>query len=128
MIGHKQFEIRATTSVMLSQEDVDDIMCTALEGGITYWCGRVEVLGERVREMASEEISRGGTLRLYDAESDDAWDLNIEKFCNGFRLWMENGGDRYGAVNATRVDTSEIDGDMADMIIQYAIFGEVVFG
>ena len=78
--------------------------------------------------MASEEISRGGTLRLHDAESDDAWDLNMEKFCNGFRLWLENGCDRYGAVNAPRVDTSEIDGDMADMIIQCAIFGEVIYG
>lgn len=46
----------------------------------------------------------------------------------GFRLWLENGGDRYGAVSNGEVDTCEIDGEMADLIIQYALFGEVVYG
>ena len=52
----------------------------------------------------------------------------MEKFAQGFRLWLENGGDRYGAVSYGEVDTCEIDGEMADLIIQYALFGEVVYG
>ena len=125
----KVAEVHAEIVVDLTQEDVDDIMSGALDGGITYWCCKCEVVGgEYLGEYASEQISRGGVLRLYDAESDDTWDLDIEKFVQGFRLWLENGDDLYGAVTKLGVDTSEIDGEMADMIVQYALFGEIIFG
>ena len=29
--------------VVVTEEDVDDIMCSALEGGITYWCDSARV-------------------------------------------------------------------------------------
>ena len=32
-------------SVNVSEQDIDDILCTAFEGGITYWCDRVRVVG-----------------------------------------------------------------------------------
>ena len=118
-------EVRAR----LTQEDIDDIMVGALEGGINYWCREAEVVGEYLGEYASEQISRGGALTLYDAESSDKWTLDLEKFLNGVKLWLQNGDDRYGALQRDgALDTGEIDGEMADMIVQYAIFGEVQFG
>ena len=117
-----------TVGFMLNEKDVDDIMDTAFYG-ITYWCGNAEVVGEYLGEFASEQISRGGTIKLHDYEEDEIYELNIEKFINGFKLWIQNGDDEYGALNADgTVDTSEIDAIMADMIIQYAIFGEVIYG
>lgn len=121
-------EVHAEIFVKLTQEDVDDIMAGALEGGINYWCCVAEVIGEYLGEYASEQISRGGKLRLHDAESDDVWELDLEKFTNGVRLWIENGDDRYGAVSDGKIDPCEVDGEMADLIVQYALFGEVVFG
>lgn len=128
MSKKKVAEVHANIVVDLTQEDVDDIMSGALDYA-TYWCRRCEVIGgEYLGEYASEQISRGGALRFYDAESDDTWDLDLEKFAQGFRLWLENGDDLYGAVSKLGVDTCEIDGERADMILQYALFGEVVFG
>ena len=125
----KEFWGQAIINFKLTEEDIDDIMDTAFEGGINYWCCAAEVVGDYLGEYANEQISRGGKLRLYDAESDDVWELDIEKFMQGFRLWIENGYDQYGAVKANGfVDVCEIDAEMADMIIQYALFGEVVFG
>lgn len=34
----KQVTVSVTLEIVLTQEDIDDIMCGALEGGITYWC------------------------------------------------------------------------------------------
>lgn len=127
MSTEKKFEVRAEIVVSLTQEDVDDIMSSVLDT-ISYWCCEAEVVGDYLGEYASEQISRGGKLKLYDAESDDVWELDIEKFVQGFRLWLEHGDDRYGAVSGGEVDTCEIDGEMADMIVQYALFGEVQFG
>ena len=129
-MSEKTFEVHAELTVRLTTEDVDNIMVSALEGGISYWCSEDEVVEDRrCADWGNEQIARGGALVLHDAESDDKWELNIEKFTQGFRLWLENGDDRYGAVSGDgTVDTCEIDGEMADLIVQYALFGEVVFG
>lgn len=113
---------------LLTNQDIDDIMVGALEGGITYWCHKAEVVGEYLGEWASEQISRGGMLKLYDAEGGEKYWLDREKFVKGFKLWLENYDDRYDAVDIDGVDCCNIDGEMADMIIQYALFGEVLYG
>lgn len=133
MTDEKKFEVHAELVVRLTGQDVDDIMVSALEGGICYWCDRVTVEGQYLGKYASEQISRGGKLKIhvdepFDEANTEWYELDMEKFAQGFRLWLENGGDRYGAVSNGEVDTCGIDGEMADLIIQYALFGEVVYG
>ena len=128
-MAKKAYDVEGSIKVRLTVQDIDDIMVSALEGGITYWCNRAEVIEEkRVADWGHEQIARDGMLKLYDYESDEVYDLTLEKFLNGFRLWLEDGGDKYGAVENGRVDCCEIDGEAADSIIQYAIFGELVYG
>lgn len=125
----KKFTVRSEIEVNLTTQDIDDIMVAALEGGITYWCSKAEVdEGKRCADWGHEQIARGGVLILHDAESSDKWELTLEKFLEGFKLWLENGGDEYGAVSGGEVDCCEIDAGCADSIIQYAIFGEVIYG
>ena len=55
--------------LVVTQEDIDDIICGALDGGINYWCYKAEVVENNyLGEYASEQISRGGSLNLYDSE------------------------------------------------------------
>ena len=132
MTNEKKFEVHAEITVRLTQQD--DIMVSALEGGICYWCDRVTVEGQYLGKYASEQISRGGTLKVhvtepFDEQDTEWYELDIEKFIQGFRLWLENSGDCYGAVSGDgKVDCGEIDAGCADAIIQYALFGEVVYG
>jgi len=123
----KKFNIHINMNVDLTQKDVDDLMCTALEGGICYWCGRAEVVGEMLGEYAHEQISRGGTLILHDAECPDKWELTLEKFLRGVELYIKN-GDRVMVEDFKLVDFGELDAEDADCIVQYALFGRLVFG
>ena len=127
-MDEKVFTVKAEINVKLTQQDIDDIMVAALEGGIDYWCFKVEVVGDYLGEYASEQISRGGMLKLYDIENGDKNWLDLEKFLKGFKLWLENDGDEYGAVENGEVDCCNIDAGCADEIVQYALFGELVFG
>ena len=126
----KKFDVKAELNILLTQQDIDDIMVCALEGGINYWCGEAEVIEEkRVADWGNEQISRGGVLVLHDIEDpDQTWELTLEKFLNGFKLWVENGGDQYGAVQGHEVDCCNIDAGCADEIVQYALFGDVIYG
>ena len=124
------FSVHTERDVKLTVEDIDDIMVAALEGGINYWAGEAEVIEEkRVADWGHEQIARGGVLVIHDIEDpDEKWELTLEKFLNGFKLWVEDGGDQYGAVQGSEVDCCNIDAGCADAIIQYALFGEVMYG
>ena len=125
-MNEKKYTVRAEVEVNLTQQDIDDIMVAALEGGICYWCRKAEVIGEYLGEYASDQISRGGSLILYDADSAQTWELTLEKFLNGVKLYFEQGC--HVQVEDNAIDAGDIDANDADCIVQFAVFGEVVFG
>lgn len=116
--------------VTINQRDIDDIMSIALEGGITYWCSYVEVVGgEYLGEYASDQISRGGKLKLYDAEEDKQYTLTLLKLLKGIEAFIEwDRGDHELVTHDKRIDVSRIDAEIADQIIQLALFGDIIYG
>lgn len=124
----QEFELSASLKFKLTRQDIDDIMVSALEGGITYWAVAADVIEEqRVADWGHEQISRGGKLRIVD-EDGTCYNLTRPKFLRGFCNWVEDGNDVYGAVQNGLVDTAYIDGRCADEIVQYALFGEIIYG
>lgn len=121
-----------TLQLSITDGDIDDIMAGALEGGIDYWCDEAEVVGDYLGTYASEQISRGGQLKLYDMEEDECHILTRESFIDGVVKYLQNphpydildGGDRA----FIQIDTCQCDAVVCDMIVQYAIFGEVIYG
>ena len=121
--------------VTVTDEDIDGIMAAALEGGITYWCDKVEVIGERFGKYASEQIARGGTLRIYGSDEISGafnWLLNKEKFMKGLKKFLTEDGEANECLcredDGYSLECAYIDADGADIIIQNALFGEQVYG
>lgn len=108
-------------SERISTDFIDTIMCNALEGGINYWCEGIDVVNEDYKGAAygHEVIARGGELILHDMESDDTWRLTRDKILKGIELYILNNGF---------LIEEDIDGEVADCIVQYALFREVQFG
>ncbi len=101
-------------------------MVTAMEGGINAWCCRAEVVGKYLGKYASDQISRGGELIFHDSESDDTYTLTLDKFLRGLAMFVADSMASF--TYKGRIDPGEIDADGADAIIQYALFGELVYG
>lgn len=120
------YALSVTREVHVTSQDIDDIMATALDS-IAYWCGGSKIKGKYLGKYASEQISHGGTLILYDAESDDRWNLTLEKFLHGLELALEQGIGIGLEVRDDSLYISDCDGEAADAIVQLALFGEVVF-
>ena len=119
--------VTAVFNFVVSDEDIDDIMSAALDGGIAYWCCKAKVVGKYLGEYASEQIARGGVLLLYDSEDGSVNELTLEKFLTGLRLWIED-ERAFHLTEAGRLDVEQIDAAAADAIIQYALFDDVVYG
>lgn len=133
------FKVKVELEVNVTQEDIDDIVTTALEGGINYWCRKAEVVGDYLGECASEQISRGGMLKLYDSEGDKTYELTRDKLLDGIKKYCEDTKRpydiMYAGVNSVGCSTGEygldccmVDATVADMIIQYAVMEEIVYG
>lgn len=119
-------KININFSVIYRNQDIDDIICTALEGGINYWCDRVEVEGEYLGEFASDQISRGGTLILHDSEKLYRYKLTLDKVLKGLETYIRERG--LAVIYDIDIETIDIDAEDADAIIQYALFGEIIYG
>lgn len=125
----KKFDITLQREITMSQDDIDDIVCTALEGGITWWCCKAEVVeNEYYGEYASDQISRGGSLRLYDIETEESYLLTLEKLLEGIKTAYAQGYLEHLFDDDGNLDFFQIDGAAADVIVQCALFGEVQFG
>ncbi len=104
-----------TIKMKYSDQQIDDLMCSALEGGITYWCNKVEVVGGKyLGEYASDQISRDGKLLIHDMESGETHILTLKKLMKAL-------------ASEPRFDIEDHDAGDADRIVQKAIFGEVVY-
>jgi len=113
-------------TVKVTTEDIDDIMCAALEGGINHWCSKVEVVGEYLGTYAHEQIPKGGSLLLHDSD-DKQHELTRDKFMKGLRLFL-SGYSNLVSVEDNRIDPGDFNACYADMVVQLALFGEVVYG
>lgn len=125
--------IKVEFPIKVTDEDIDDIMCTALEGGINYWCRRADVVGDYLGEYASEQISRGGQLKLYEAEDDGEFLLNKEHILSGILQYVLCPDSSYrilreGVDGFYLLECGMIDAEVADSIIQYGLFNEIVYG
>ena len=131
-----KFEIEIIVNHVFTPEEINDLIVTALEGGINYWCrkahikrntdgfsyfGVTEEDQDKVK-YASDAIGYNGTLILYDIESSDKWELTLENVLKGIKLHCT---ERHIAPSDLMDD---YDADDCDAIVQYALFNEVQFG
>lgn len=133
----KKFDVVITKVVKVTEEDIDDVMCSAFEGGIGYWAC-LDNTGEEFEnapdyepysETCTKILLKGGVVKLINNEDGKLYTLNLDKLLNGIKRWVEIGGDVYGAVcKDGSLDCGNIDSECADCIIQLALFGEIIYG
>lgn len=116
-------EDKASLPVVVTQEDINNIMTWALHNGsIDYWCDKVTTSGE--------QIGNGGTLSLYDKKEGKANQLVKEKLVQGIKMYAEHptDGDIFDVVNhELHIDRDCVDRDVADAIVQYSVFQKIVY-
>ena len=133
-------DLKVEMTVRMTDEDIDDIMVGALEGGICYWCDRVEVNGDYLGECASEQISRGGQLKVYPEEpynDTEMFVLDKERFTAGVKKYIAMGHADCLEIERMKnglptgrilIDPCNVDAEAADCIVQLALFDEIVYG
>jgi len=128
--------------VTLLPETVNDIIITAIEGGINYWCETVLCGTDATGTKNNFDVGNGAIIEIVE-DSDNEWTpgselvhkLDLDKFRMGMLRWVQKNPNR-GCVTMARdsegqlvlsFDAGMIDAGDADSIIQYAIFTKLKY-
>ncbi|MAE83511.1 MAG: hypothetical protein CMB80_12285 [Flammeovirgaceae bacterium] len=118
-----------TLKIELPPQDINDILCTAIEGGINYWCDQYEVLNDDNQKVdyAWEVIGFSDKAQLVffenESDADTAPTMTRISFLIGLQKWL----DSKEWIWPFSIDTGDIDAGDADCIVQYALFGELKY-
>lgn len=123
-----QFTVPATITV--TEEQIDDLMTTALEGGICYWCASAKPLNNDYKgaTYASHAVSKGATLCLVDSMTGATHHLDVHILIRGIVRACQANPDYLLMFLDPDNHGHNLDAGRADVIVQLAIFGETLYG
>ena len=118
----------------ISDELIEDILCSAFEGGITYWANNVscedkedmlKVKGWK-HEYLTKTKKKDAVMYIHDAETGEKYIITKKLIIDALQK-MDN--PKYGYTKALgRILNETYDAWDADIVVQTACFREVVYG
>ena len=108
--------------IEVTDDHLDSILVGAFEGGSNYWAAKVEVAKDdyKGKKFASECVAAGGILNIYVEGACHTLDRDM--LINGLQQFI-NESKRFGHLWPDGGDAGT-----DDMILQYALFEEVIYG
>ena len=119
---------QVTKSLIVSESDIATVIINCLEGGSHYWLGVDDtrlIWKSRPTNIPysiwiTQMLLEGETIHFYDIEDEkEVWGLNLDKLIKGFKI------------NARKrpfdKDLDKGDYITSDCILQYGLFGELMF-
>lgn len=106
--------------VQISLEDIESLLDSASRGS-AYWC---EDVSELAYESAVKAIMDGKMIMLHDAEEDGkAYELTLAKVKKGIAIMAKKETRHFADLVLHNADQIT-----ADVLLQCALFGEVIYG
>ena len=108
--------------IEVTDDHLDSILVGAFEGGSNYWIEGIKVAKDdyKGKKYASECVAAGGKLYIYCDGDQSAHLLTKECLINGLQTYLNESKHKNWPDGG--------DAQTDDLIIQYALFDEVVYG
>ena len=121
-----------TKTIVITDELIENLLCTAFEGGSTYWaenisCEDIEDM-KKVGGYKSEYLTKTkkDNAVMYIHVEDDKHPITKKSIINALQK-MDNPKYKYTKA-LSRIINEEYDADDADVVLQTACFGQVIYG
>lgn len=119
-------EVTFTQTAIIPDKVVEDIWITAIEGGCNYWCESMLT----AEDMSTQKALMAGLdvdVRAWD--DDESYHLNKMRMVDGIVSFCQlRDISPLAFTKADWYDIVDLDADVADLIVQFAVFGEVIYG
>lgn len=127
--------MKITINQEISQEAIEDLLCSALEGGSNYWYCITDKITPKDKPVLRgsylhEYPFKGGALMINDSRADDPElkepvKLDTEAIQKGLQLMAQSSEYSHHWAHFIKGD---YDGETADVFLQFCIFGKVIYG
>ncbi|HCV03218.1 MAG TPA: hypothetical protein DG048_11265 [Pseudoalteromonas sp.] len=113
--------------IKLDVQDILDILCTAFNGGVEYWCEYVRGHGGDTSRLPGkrnkvayeyEWLAIGGSLEI--GVDGEVYTLTQKLLQDGLWKWFASNDCKLSFEKLRNIDAGD-----ADSIIQYSLFGEL---
>lgn len=133
-------------NVKFDDEFLENILITAFEGGSNYWInsidisnpnGSIEPKDVATSEWAFDALKCGGFVDIDHGDYLNGGEkeinrINLSDLIHGVNKFVNNYTMKLSDTdifdNEFALDAGQFDADMADQILQYAVFGDVIYG
>jgi hypothetical protein len=134
-------KIEIQTVLELDDEFFEDIITCMFEGGSNYWIKYITINhpdGKKPSETpnstwSADALNKGGTVIVFAHDAELGSVLTRAKLVSGIKGWMITHKGRASIINSSKsgeltLDAGDIDAAEADAILQYALFGKLIYG
>jgi len=106
--------LKVEVEYALTHQRIEDLLITAFEGGINYWAQIYKT---------PEQPYWEAKVKDFEADKAETYQLSMEKVVEGLKVCAKKYPRHFG-------DFIDENGDAttADVIVQCALFGEIVYG
>ena len=120
--------------IEISDELIEYILCSAFEGGITYWAENISCkdnkdmkkVGGYKSEYLTKTKKKDAVIYVHESETGEKYPITKKSIIDALQK-MDTPEYKYTkALN--RLLNGDWDSDDADIVVQTACFGEVVYG
>jgi len=120
--------------IEISDELIEDILCSAFEGGITYWAENVSCkdyddmkkIGGWKHEYLTKTKKKDAVMYIHESETGEKYPITKKSIIDALQKMDTPEYNYTKALN--RLLNGDWDADDADIVVQTACFGEVVYG
>ena len=125
---------KITRTVEISDEMIEDILCSAFEGGITYWADNISCkdnddmkkVGGWKHEYLTKTKKKRAVMYIHEMGTGEKYPITKNYIIGALQKMDDPKNSCTKALD--RILNGQWDADDADIVVQTACFGEVVYG
>lgn len=128
--ANQKYTMKIELEVHYDDQFLEDIITIALEGGSNYWIDYIkDEKNEKPKDVPTsiwvfDQLKKDKVI-IICMENDERAFLNIKKLKWGVKKYFSDSNKLIGGLT---LDAGDYDTDMADCVLQYAVFGVLVYG
>ena len=120
--------------IEISDELIEYILCSAFEGGITYWAENISCkdnkdmkkVGGYKSEYLTKTKKKDAVIYIHESETGEKYPITKKSIIDALQK-MDTPEYKYTKALGRILDET-YDADDADIVVQTACFGQVVYG
>lgn len=118
---------KITITIDVNTHDLWSAVWSADGAGSNYWCSKIRTIdGGDIALWVGEDMEPNPQdFTIYDHEADEWYDVSLIQLANGYAKALSSGQTHCGDYP---LDINDPDGCFGDIVLQHAVFGEMIYG